>query len=213
MEAALRRRSRVEAETARAVAEFEASGAWQVSGARSAKAWLIHHCHLSPAEAGRQVRRGRALRHLPLVDAAFGEGAVTGAHVDLLIDLDHGATKDPLHHQEQLLVDLARAHTVDECKRLVAYWRLHHDPDGTTESAEERRNRRGVHLAETIDGMWLGAMTLDPLSGTIVSNELARLEQLLFDADRAEATERLGRTPLACELGRTPATAGPMPWS
>ena len=204
MESGLGLKARVDAETARAAAEFEASGAWQASGAVSAKAWLVHHCHLSPAEAGRQLRRGRALRHLPLLDAAFGEGAVTGDHVDLLVDLDHGATKDAVHRQEQLLVDLARTYTFREFKHQLTYWESHHDPDGTTEEAEERRNRRDTDLVETFDGMWLGKMTLDPVSGTIVSNELERLVQLLFEADWAEATERLGRTPLLCELRRTP---------
>src|SRR5471032_1882700 len=75
MVAMLCRKAQVDAETARAVAEFEVSGAWQASGAASARAWLVHHGHLSPAEARRQVRFGRALRHLPLVDAAFSEGA------------------------------------------------------------------------------------------------------------------------------------------
>jgi hypothetical protein len=53
--------------------------------------------------------------------------------------------------------------------------------------------------------MWFGDMVLDPVSGTIVSNELKRLEQALFDADWAEATERLGHEPTTSDLGRTPA--------
>ena len=121
MVAVLRRKAQVDAETARAVAEFEVSGAWQASGAASVRAWLVHYGHLSPAEARRQVRFGRALRHLPLVDAAFTEGAITSEHVALLLALDHGATQGPLHHQEQLLVDLARTSTFDQFRRLVAY--------------------------------------------------------------------------------------------
>jgi len=204
MAEALRLKAQMDARTARWAAEFEASGAWQASGAVSAKAWLVHHCHLSPAEAGRLLRWGRALRDLPLVEAAFSEGRITGDHVDLLVGLDQGATKDALHRQEQLLLDLALTQTFREFKRDLAYWRQHADPDGTTEEAEERRNRRDVQLSESFDGMWLGRMVLDPVSGTIVDNELERLAQLLFEADWAEATERLGRTPLLCELRRTP---------
>jgi hypothetical protein len=165
---------------------------------------MVGHCHLSEAEAGRFLRWGRALRHLPLVDAAFSDGAITGAHVEVLVGLDHGATKDALHRQEQLLVDLALTQTFLAFTQYVAYWKQHADPDGTTEAAEQRRNRRDVQLSETLDGMWLGRMVLDPVSGTIVDNELERLAQLLYDADWAEATERLGRTPLTCELRRTP---------
>jgi len=203
MEEALRRKARVDHQTARWAAEFEASSAWVASGAVSAKAWLVHRCHLAPAEAGRFLRWGRALRHLPLVDAAFSAGSITGDHVELLVGLDHGATKDALHRQEQLLVDLALAQAYKPFKRELAYWRNHHDPDGTTEEAEERRNRRDVQLSESFDSMWLGRMVLDPVSGTLVAGELDRLTQLLFEDDRDEATHRLGRTPLTSELRRT----------
>ncbi len=53
--------------------------------------------------------------------------------------------------------------------------------------------------------MWLGQMTLDPVSGTIVAGELNRLEHDLFEADCAEAKERLGRTARIDELARTSA--------
>jgi hypothetical protein len=202
--AMVRRKVQMDADLARAVAEFEVSGAWQASGAVSTRAWLVHHCHLSRTEARRQVRFGRALRSLPLVDAAFAEGAITADHVGVLLALDHGVTREPLHHQEQLLVDLARTYTFDQFKRLMAYWRQGNDPDGTDDEAEERRNRRDVHLNRSLDGMWLGRMVFDPVSGTTVAHELERLGDLLFESDWAEATERLGRMPLTCELGRTP---------
>jgi hypothetical protein len=202
--ATLRAHARVDAETAWAVAHFDSSGAWQRSGATSARAWIMHALHLSRREAGRHIARGRALARLPLVDQAFSEGAITADHLAVLMALDNGATEEPLHRQEQLLVDLARHYTFDEFTWLVRYWALRYDPDGTTEAAEARKNKRGVYLAETIDGMWLGRMTLDPVSGTIVANELERLEDLFFEADRAEAAGRLGRRPLAHELIRTP---------
>lgn len=204
MVAVVRQKARMDAELARAVAEFEVSGAWQASGAVSAKSWLVHHCHLSRAEAARCVRHGRSLRHLPLLAAAFAEGAVTSDHVGVLVALDHGATEEALHRQEQLLVDLALTSTFDQFRRLVARWRQLADPDGTTEEAEARANRRDVGLAESLDGMWFGRMVLDPVSGTTVANELERLADLLFEADWAEATERLSRTPLVPELSRTP---------
>jgi hypothetical protein len=47
-------------------------------------------------------------------------------------------------------------------------------------------------------------MTLDPVSGAIVSDELIRLEQHEFEVDWAWATEVLGREPTLSELPRTP---------
>jgi hypothetical protein len=52
--------------------------------------------------------------------------------------------------------------------------------------------------------MWLGKITLDPISGAIVSGELQRLEQDLFAADWADAKQRLGREPTVADLVRTP---------
>ena len=194
----------MDARVAREVAEFEASRAWLSVGACSVSAWMRHECRLSSAEAGRLAHRGRALRHLPRVERAFSDGAITGDHVAILIALDRGATREPLHHQEQLVVDLALNHTFAEFEVLIRYWKRCADPDGTTEAAEARRNRRCAYLVRGLDGTWLGQMNLDDVSGTIVNDELGRLEQLLFDADRIEATSRLGRTPLASELLRTP---------
>ena len=51
--------------------------------------------------------------------------------------------------------------------------------------------------------MSLRQITLDPVLGSIVANELNRLEHELFEGDCAEAKERLGRTARIDELGRT----------
>jgi hypothetical protein len=51
--------------------------------------------------------------------------------------------------------------------------------------------------------MWLGKITLDPISGTIVATELERLERELFEADWAAARSALGRDPTVLDLART----------
>jgi hypothetical protein len=52
--------------------------------------------------------------------------------------------------------------------------------------------------------MYLGRMTLDPISGAIVSDELNRLEHQFFEDDRKEAKARLGLEPQVSDLRRTP---------
>jgi uncharacterized protein DUF222 len=88
---------------------------------------------------------------------------------------------------------------------VLEYWKQLADPDGAEESEEERKAARNVFLESSYSGMWLGQMTLDPISGAIVSGELNRLEHDLFEADCAEAKERLGRTARIDELTRTSA--------
>jgi hypothetical protein len=85
----------------------------------------------------------------------------------------------------------------------VAYWKQLADPEGADDAEAERRARRDVYLEESLSGMWLGQMTLDPISGTIVSGELRRLEEELFEADCTEAAERLGRRASLDELARS----------
>jgi hypothetical protein len=86
---------------------------------------------------------------------------------------------------------------------LLAYWELHANPDGSEQKAQDQRDRRNVYLDPSISGMWLGQMTLDPISGAIISGELKRIEAELFRADCEEAKERLGKRPLMIELRRT----------
>ena len=69
----------------------------------------------------------------------------------------------------------------------------------------EKRVRRDVFLSQSVGGTWLGQITLDSISGDIFSEEHKRLETQLFEADWAEAKERLGREPRISELQRTAA--------
>jgi hypothetical protein len=103
---------------------------------------------------------------------------------------------------EALLVDQARQLRYEDFHRVLGYWSQLADPEGSETWEAERRSRRDAWLSESISGMWLGQMTLDPISGSIVAGELNRLEHTLFEADCAEAAERLGRRPRLDELER-----------
>jgi hypothetical protein len=186
------------------VACFDAARNWEPDGACSAKAWLKSECRLSARQAASQVRRGRHLRHLPETAEAFARGDITGDAVDVLVSADHGNTEDALHLAEKKLVEQACRLRHDRFVQYMNYWKQTIDQDGTDEDAEKRRNQRDVYLVQGFGGIWFGQMTLDPVSGTIVANELDRLEQMLFDAEWAETRERLGREPAVSDLPRSP---------
>jgi hypothetical protein len=200
-----RQLARLEAMVTESTAAFDATGAWGLDGARSAAAWLTTRCHLAGSQARRQVRRGRELRHLGVCARTWRDGELTGAQVDVVIGLRNPVTADALARDEAMLCDQARTLRYDSFVRAAAYWEQLADPDGTEDHAERCRGRRDVYLANTYNGMWLGAMTLDAISGAIVADELERLEHQLFDADWAEARTALGRDPHPSELLRTPA--------
>jgi Domain of unknown function (DUF222)/HNH endonuclease len=188
-----------------AVAQFDASGDWANDGAQTTSAWLATSCHLSRGEARKEVRLARVLKSLPAAAEAFRAGDISATHLNALAKLCKGRTKEALERDEEMLVELAKTLRFEEFMAALLYWEQLADPDGTEESAEQQRNRRDVYLTPSVSGMYLGQMTLDPISGAIVSDELERLERVMFRADWAEAKERLGRRPTLPDLERTPA--------
>jgi hypothetical protein len=188
-----------------AVAEFDRWGEFAADGARTTASWLATRCRLSGAEARRQVRRGRRLTRLPRCAAAWARGELTSAQVDVMIGLAREATEEALTRDEELLVGEACTLRHDQFVRVAAYWEQLADPDGTEADALAQADRRDVYLAQSLDKMWLGGMTLDAVSGAAVAHELNRLEHVLFEADWAGAKEALGREPRTEELARTSA--------
>jgi len=204
IERLLREHARIEAIVTRATAAFDVSGNWVADGARTAAAWLVARCRLPKAQAKRLIRRGRELRHLPVVAESWAQGTITAAQVDVMTPLRSPATEEALARDEALLVEQAITLPYRSFVRAAGYWKQLADPDGAESDDETRRARRDVYLESSFGGMWLGRVTLDPISGAIVSGELERLEQKMFDADWAQAKASLGRDPTLALLARTP---------
>jgi hypothetical protein len=197
--------ARLQGVMARATGAFEQGGEWSLCGARSAAAWIATECALPQGAARGLVRRGRQVGQLPAVARPWLEGEITTEAFDALVAHHRGPTEATFERDQALLVDQARTLRFEELIRALRYWEQLADPNGAEESEMARRARRDAYLAPSLGGLWLGQMTLDAISGSIVSGELERLERQLFEADWAEATGRLGREPRLTELARTPA--------
>jgi hypothetical protein len=198
-----RQLARLEGYVCAASAAFETSGDWSIDGARTAPAWMATRCHLPMSVARRQVRLGRALRHLPETSRAWLDGEISGSHVEALAGLRRPKTEEFLARDEGMLIRQATRLRFEHFLRALAYWEQRADPDGAEETDEEKRARRDVYLVPSYQNMYLGKITLDPISGAIVSGELERLDQELFEADWTKARLHLGRDPLLSELERT----------
>jgi hypothetical protein len=197
--------SRLESFVTEATAAFEVGEQWAADGAKSAASWLATRCRVDRRRARRRVSLGRKLGHLPEVARAWRAGAIGVDQAQAMAAARGRRTEASLHRDEALLVGQAQELGFEDFSRVLEYWKQHADPDGAEASDEERKAARNVYLATSLSGMFLGQMTLDPISGSIVSGELDRLEHDLFEADCAEAKERLGRTGRIDELTRTPA--------
>ncbi|MCU1485452.1 MAG: hypothetical protein JWN67_2198, partial [Actinomycetia bacterium] len=146
----------------------------------------------------------RELRTMPATAEAWLAGALHEQHVVKLCRARTPHTAVFFERDEQMLVGYGRSMTFKHFCRTVDYWLQHADPDGADQDAAKQHDRREAHLDQSFEGMWFGKLTLDPISGTIVNVTLTEIEAKLFQADWAEAKERLGRDPLVTELQRTP---------
>jgi hypothetical protein len=199
-----RQMNRLQCGLSTSVAQFDQWGEWASAGALSVTAWIDTRCHLPKKEAKAELRRGHALPGLPLAAAAWAAGDIGAAQIDVLVRLKRPVTEEALARDEAILVDAARTMKFASFCQVASYWEQHADQDGTDAATLAREARRDAYLVPSPDG-YLGKMNFDVLGGAIVAKELKRIEEELFQADWAEAKERLGRDPHADELARTPA--------
>ncbi|MEO7570883.1 MAG: hypothetical protein ABIX10_00450 [Acidimicrobiales bacterium] len=181
-----------------AIARLDVSGAWAPSGARSAADYVGWKGHLPLPRAKAFQRCGRQLRDLAATATAFADGALTVDHVRLLA-LAQAKAPDAFTEDEARLVVLATSVLFSRFETVIRYWIHRNDPDDTEADAASQVAERRVDCSETFEGTVVIDALLDPITGAIVARELARLEQELFEADWAEARQRLGGTACASE--------------
>jgi hypothetical protein len=142
---------------------------------------------------------------MPLVEDAWLAGDVSADHVDVLAGACSEARRETFARDEKVLLGHTKHLRFRDFWRAVRYWEQLADPDGVEDEAADERAKRALFLSESFRGTWLGKMTFDPVSGTIINNELKRIEEQLFEADWAEARSRLGDRVTPADLRRTPA--------
>jgi hypothetical protein len=197
--------SRLESFVTEATAAFEVGEEWAADGAKTPAAWIATRCRVPRSAARRWVRLGRALRHLPECADAWRAGAIGVDQARAIAAARRHRTEAAMARDEGMLVAQASAMGFEDFYRALSYWKQLADPEGADAADEDRKASRHVFLESSFTGMWLGQMTLDPVSGSIVAGELNRLEHDLFETDCTEAKERLGRTAWIDELTRTSA--------
>jgi hypothetical protein len=199
-----RQQNRLSCALSESLAEFDQWKEWGLDGALSATAWVDTVCHLPKKEARAQVRRGHALPGLPVAAAAWRNGDIGAAQVDVLIKAKRPVTEDALAGAEEYLVQAGIDMKFASFCAVVAYWEQMADQDGTDAAALARQARRDAYVVPSPDG-YVGQMNLDVIGGAIVAKEFKRITDEFFEADWAEAKERLGRDPHGDDLARTPA--------
>jgi hypothetical protein len=106
---------------------------------------------------------------------------------------------------EQLLVGHARRLRWTQLIKVLARWRSAADDTTGRDTAQRQRDHRRAFAARTFGGNVEVSASMDPVNGEIWLGELERLEQQLFEADWAEARDRLGAHATSDDLARTTA--------
>jgi hypothetical protein len=185
-----RQRARLGAVAAEAIARWDDRGVWSGDGSRSAAARLSRDTNTSSSSAKVELRRARALRTMPATRSAVADGRLSIDHVDLLARANQTWRDAVFADHEALLVEQCERLRFHDARRMVEYWCQRADADRAEEDAEHRRRASHLHCSETIDGERVISGRLDPIGGSIVDAELARLERELYLADRRDGVVR-----------------------
>ena len=92
-------------------------------------------------------------------------------------------------HEATLVAECAKLR-FPQAKRVVDYWCQRADAETAESEAQHQRDRAHLHASATLDGTVVVNGVLDPVGGTIVIDELARLERDLYLADERECITR-----------------------
>lgn len=195
---------RLGAAVASTLAVFEARQVQVSDGQRSVASWMAKECNTDRNQSARELRRARALRHMPLVAAAFSSGELTAAHVDLLARARR-VSPAAFARDEAMLVGYAIDLAFAEFRRALDYWRQLAEPDDTEDQATRLWQQRNLHASTTVDGAVIINGMLDPVAGAAFVAELDRLERAMFEQDWAEAKQRVSDPVRAQDLARTSA--------
>src|ERR1700734_3269544 len=180
IEALPQMQTRLDSFVTEACAAFEVGEEWAVDGAKTAASWIATRCRVARRAAKRRVRLGRTLRHLPEVAQAWRQGTIGSDQAGAIAAARRHRTEAAMARDEAMLVAQAQELGFEDFTRVLEYWKQLADPDGAEASDEERKASRNVFLESSLGGMWLGQMTLDPISGSIVAGAAHTLHHNFF---------------------------------
>ena len=207
--------SKLAALQTRLVAAADVRQAHRADGMVTMRAWLTGHLRMSGNEATGYLRAGRRLEQLPELAAAFAEGALSFAHVQVVtaavtparvakaaeVGVDLATT-------DQVLTAAARVLGPEDTGKAVRRWVAGVDPDGLLDDSAGLP--RVLRMAASSGGRVHLSGHLDPVGGETVH---AALEAVMNGhrpaGDRRSYAERQGDA--LVELCRQALNGGTLP--
>lgn len=171
----------------------------------NAKAWLKHRLQLSGVEAYRRVQTARMHAKLPLWAAGASAGQVGVAQSELMAQVaaNPRIDADTLHRGGwELFVD-AMDLSYPEFEANVRKWEQLADVDGTQAQLEQNRQNRDADIKRRKCGSWDLSASFDDVAGVEFAEIFGHYVQAEWDADWADARDRVGDTATMLDLRRT----------
>ena len=142
-----------EAEWLGMVAAYDRSGQAHIDGYLGAAAALRDACHLDPGVAGGHVKLARKLESLPATADAFGRGAISRRHAQVIANAATPERAAAVLEIEPIVVQAAKHVPPKELHRVVRYATDALDgDDGASADAADHRSR-ALHISTTIGGV------------------------------------------------------------
>jgi hypothetical protein len=196
--------SKLDAVSAAVAGRVEASRVWAEDGSRSASAWLGRAAGRDRSEMKGLFSRARALRDMPVTQAAHEAGDVSARHVRLLGKAQR-INPEAFGGDEAWLMTQAQSLRFDDFAKVIAYWCQCAAPDEVEEQARARYERRRARLTRGLDGTGHLEVDLDPVGHAVFAEALGRIEQEMWEADWADARDRVGPDATKADLARSDA--------
>jgi hypothetical protein len=205
-----RQRHRLAAVAADAISAWDRRMVWADNGAGSAAVRLANDTSSSTSSTGVEVKRARRLRTMPHVRDALAAGDLSPDHVDLLAKANQPWRNTDFADHEETLVGQCKILRFRDARKMVDYWCVRADADAAEDRAERQRNAAHLNVSSTLDGTVVVNGVLDPIGGSIVSDEIGRIERELYVADKRDGVTRTAsqrRAAALVEMATRSATA------
>ena len=177
--------------------EFDRAQGWAEPGVRSLAHWLELKCGIGDLAAREKVRVARALRELPLIDAAFERGEISYSKVRAM-------TRAATPQNEAQLLNIARHGTAAHMERLVRVYRRCREQTGAAPGETAiRREERFYCFAEDDETMVFGGRVSVEQGRLLVKALDAMVAEMEADEREGADAQKADDAPQADESGKT----------
>ena len=180
----------IDAERLRRLAEIDRRATYRRDGQLSAASWLASTFKVAWGTARNEVRMARALEDMPVTRRALEDGDLSMSAARVLIDA-RDADHEAFRSSEATLVEAARIHSMQDVRRVAAYWRQAAEREAAMAGKDKLRERRRLHASVTFMGMVRVDGDLDPETGETLLTAL----RAVLDAESRTAGPDDRRTP------------------